>query len=521
LAAGAGALLAAAFPGLGWSFCAWFALVPLLRAIDGESVGTSFRLGWIAGVLFFGLSLDWMPATIARAGATNRFALWMPLAATATTLALYPAVFAAGLRYWQTRVAGDGLAIAIALWVGLEWCRSTFFLPCPWDLLGYSQAPSLRLLQLCELTGIYGVSALVVGVNHGLYSVLAGRARPVRLILLGAAWLLAMLYGDRRMTEVRAERPQRTMRVALVQPAIEPNQKWDPSVRESVVREQEELSRVAVAQGAELVVWPEASAPFVFAEDDVYASDPPRFAPDHRLRERFVGFVRALGVPVLFGAPALAKRAVGRGVAWSSLNRSLLLGPSGRLEATYDKMILVPFGEYVPLSRMLWFVPKLVPAVGDFVPGSGPTLFAVHGASFAVLICYEAIFPDFVRALVARGAEFLVNQTNDGWFGNSRAPLQHLSMAAVRAIENRVPLVRVANTGISAVVGPDGAIETSIPLGARLVRIAEIGVARGPNTFYTRHGDWFAHAAVLAAAFMLVYASWTLPGPQPAAVEVG
>jgi apolipoprotein N-acyltransferase len=162
-----------------------------------------------------------------------------------------------------------------------------------------------------------------------------------------------------------------------------------------------------------------------------------------------------------------------------------------------------------------------VPAVGDFVPGSEPTLFAVHGASFAVLICYEAIFPDFVRRLVARGAEVLVNQTNDGWFGDSRAPLQHLSMAAVRAIENRVPLVRVANTGISAVVAPDGAIESSIPLGARGVRVAEIGVARRPNTFYTRHGDWFAHAAVLVAAFMLMYASWTLRGAEPAAVEVG
>jgi apolipoprotein N-acyltransferase len=495
--------------------------VPLFRAIDGESVGRAFRLGWIAGVLFFGLSLDWMPATMARAGATNRFALWMPLAATAATLALYPALFAAGLRYWQARVGGDGLAIAIALWVGLEWCRSTLFLPCPWDLLGYSQVPSLRLLQLCDLTGIYGVSALVVAVNHGLYSVLTARARLVRLALLGAVLLLVLLYGDRRMTELHAERPPRTLRVALVQPAIEPNQKWDPSARENVVTEQEELSRVAVAQEADLVVWPEASAPFVFAEDDVYASDSPRFAPDHRLRERLVEFVRTLGVPVLFGAPALSKQSVGHGLAWSPLNRSLLLEPSGRLEATYDKMILVPFGEYVPLPRIFWFVPKLVPAVGDFVPGSGPTLFAVRGVSFAVLICYEAIFPDFVRRRVAGGAELLVNQTNDGWFGNSRAPLQHLSMATVRAIENRVPLVRVANTGISAVVSPDGAIELSIPLGARGVRVAEIGAARRRDTFYTRHGDWFAHAAVLAAAFMLMYASWTLPGPQPAAVEVG
>ena len=518
LAAAAGALLAAAFPKPGWGACAWFALVPLLRAIDGESVGRAFRLGWIAGALFFCLSLDWIPATLARAGGTSRFAAWMPLAAVAAALALYPALFAAGLRYWQTRVGGDGLAMAIALWVGLEWCRATLLLPCPWDLLGYSQSASLRLLQVCEITGIYGVSALVVGVNHGLYGLLARRTRPVRLALLGALCALAVWYGDRRIAEIRAERPQRTLRIALVQPAIDSDQKWDPSTREETLSLQEELSRAAAAQGADLVVWPEASAPYIFAEDRVYASAPRRFAADRQSRDRMITFVQSLGKPLLFGSTALLQRAVGRGEAWSPLNRSLLLAPSGRLEAQYDKIILVPFGEYVPLSRFLWFVPKLVPSVGDFVPGSGPTLFALRDTHFAVLICYEAIFPDFARSLVARGADFLVNQTNDGWFGDSRAPFRHLAMAAVRAIENRVALVRVANTGISAVVRPDGAIESTIPLGTRGVRIAEVGTDRRASTFYTRHGDWFAKAAVLAAALMLVYAGWTIPGPQPAAV---
>lgn len=514
LAAAAGALLAAAFLGPGWSACAWFALVPLLRAVDGESFGRAFRLGWIAGALFFFLALDWIPGTLVRAGVTTRLAAWMPLAAMAAALALYPALFAAGLRYWQTRVGGDGLGMAIALWVGLEWCRATLLLPCPWDLLGYSQSASLRLMQLCEITGIYGVSALVIGVNHGLYSLLAGRARSVRLALLGAVCALAVWYGDRRIVEIRAERPLRTLRIAMVQPAIDPLRKWDPSTREQILAVQEELSRTAAARGADLVVWPETSAPYVFAEDEVYASDPPRFAADRQSRDRMIAFVQSLGRPLLFGSPALTKRSVGRGQAWSPLNRSLLLAPSGRLEAHYDKMILVPFGEYVPLSRLLWFVRKLVPGEDDFLPGSGPTLFAVRDAHFAVLICYEAIFPDFVRTMVARGADVLVNQTNDGWFGDSSAPVRHLAMAAVRAIENRVVLVRVANTGISAVVRPDGAIESTIPLGTRAVRIAEVGTDRRAGTFYGRHGDWFAQASVLAAAVMLVYASWSIPGPE-------
>jgi apolipoprotein N-acyltransferase len=364
------------------------------------------------------------------------------------------------------------------------------------------------------------VSALVIGVNHGLYGLLARRRRPVRLALLGALCALCVWYGDRRIAEIRAEQPQRTLRIAMVQPAIDPLRKWDPSAREEILAVQEELSRAAAARGADLVVWPETSTPYVFAQDEVYASDPQRFAPDRRLRDRMIGFVQSLGRPLLFGSPALTKRTVGRGQAWSPVNRSLLLAPSGRLEAQYDKIILVPFGEYVPLSRFLWFVRKLVPSEGDFVPGDGPTLFALHDAHLAVLICYEAIFPDFVRTMVARGADVLVNQTNDGWFGDSRAPVRHLAMAAVRAIENRVPLVRVANTGISAVVRPDGAIESAIPLGTRAVGIAEVGADRRAVTFYGLHGDWFAQTAVLAAAVMLVYASWSIRGPEPAAVGV-
>jgi apolipoprotein N-acyltransferase len=168
-------------------------------------------------------------------------------------------------------------------------------------------------------------------------------------------------------------------------------------------------------------------------------------------------------------------------------------------------MILVPFGEYVPGGSLLWFLEKLVPGVGNFLPGSEPTIFDLDDTRFAVLICYEAIFPDFVRRFVDRGATFLVNQTNDAWFGDTEAPLQHLDMAIVRAVENRVPLVRVANTGISAVVDIDGRIEARMPLSARGTEVVEIGL-RDEATFYTRHGDFFAGTAMLAALLLLLYA---------------
>ena len=231
-----------------------------------------------------------------------------------------------------------------------------------------------------------------------------------------------------------------------------------------------------------------------------------------------ITFVQGLGKPLLFGSTALTKRAVGRGVAWSPLNRSLLLAPSGRLEAQYDKI------DARAVRRVRAAVPlpsscdKIVPSVGDFVPGSGPTLFALRDTHFAVLICYEGIFPGLTRRFVARGADFLVNITNDAWFGDSRAPYQHLAMATVRAIENRVaagPRREHRNLGGRT---PRRRHRIDDPLGTRGVRIAEVGTDRRASTFYTRHGDLFVKAAVLAAALMLVYAGWTIPGPQPAAV---
>jgi apolipoprotein N-acyltransferase len=519
-AASSGLLLAAAFPALDWSICAWFGLVPLLRAIEGESVGRALRLGWIAGVAFFLVALDWIPATIVRAGGLGPFVAVFPLVALAGALAVYFALFAAGLRYWQIHTGRDGFAFAVVLWVALEWCRATTLVACPWELIGYSQIMNRRLMQIADVTGVYGVSALVVAMNHALHATSARRAVAARFALVVAFFGAAILYGGHRAKEFSSKGGDKALRVALVQPAIDANEKWDPARREAALAVQEELSRAAVAGGAELVVWPEASAPYLFAADDFYARDPDAFARDRMLRDRTTAFARELATPLLIGSPAPIVHRVGRGEVWNSLNRSLLLGVDGTVVAHYDKTILVPFGEYVPFARLLFFVRRLVPGVGDFVAGTEPTAFHAGGARFAVLICYEATFADFARRLVDDGAEFLVNQTNDGWFGDSSAPVEHLAMASVRAIENRVPLVRVANTGISAVVRPDGRIDDVIALGVRGVRVAEIRPGAPPRTFYTRHGDLFALTALLAAAIMLLYAGWVSPGPEPARVPV-
>jgi apolipoprotein N-acyltransferase len=518
-AAASGVLLACSFPPLGWSLAGWLALVPLFYAIDGERPLRVFRLGWLAGLVFFALIFQWVPGTIDRTVSSGLLPSLGPLLLLSLVLGLYLGMFAVGLRFFESHVLRHGLIFAPVWWVALEWSRAEAILPCPWEILGYSQAENLTVVQIVDMTGIYGVSALIVAVNHVLYDAVARRAGwQTRLGIVAALCLAVHLYGVARMAEVAAERPERTVRIGLVQPAIDPHEKWDWTRLQAVMEVQEDLARQAVAGGAELAVWPEASAPFVFASNEFYSLDPERFAQDRRLREDLLDFVRALGRPLLLGSPALVRRDLGRGEVWRSLNRSLLIEPTAAVPTHYDKMILVPFGEYVPWRRVLFFVDKLVPGIGDFEPGTEAVLFPIGHARFAVLVCYEAIFPDFVRRFVDRGASLLVNQTNDAWFGDSAAPAQHLAMASIRAIENRTPLVRVANTGISAVVDPDGRARGEMPLGERGFRVVEVGIGGRASSFYTRHGDVFALAAALAAVLLLLYAGWMAPGPEPALV---
>ncbi len=515
-AASSGALLASAFAPLEWSALAWVALVPLLYAIDGERPARAFRLGWLAGAVFFGLTFTWIPGTITRTTGAPGVVTIVPLVVLASVLAVYVGVFASALRFVDARLPRYFAAYASLAWVALEWVRGWAVLPCPWELLGVSQGANLPLVQIAEVTGVYGVSALVVCANAVLYEWIARRpgAAP-RLTAVVLTVVAVAGYGSLRIRAVEALRGERTVRLGLVQPAIDPNEKWDPARRIAVLELQEDLARRAADDGAELVIWPEASAPFVFASDELYAVEPERFAEDRARRDELLAFFRDLHRPLLFGSPTLTRHALGRGETWRSLNRALLADADGSIVARYDKTILVPFGEYVPWPRLLFFVDKLVPGVGDFEPGGEPTLFPLGDSRFATVVCYEAIFPDFVRKFVDRGASLLVNQTNDAWFGDGAGPAQHLALAKIRAIETRTPLVRVANTGISVVVDPSGRERLRIGLGERVARVIAVEIGNRPATFYVRHGDAFARAAALAALVLLVYAGWTSRAPEP------
>lgn len=480
LAVGSGVLLALAFPKVDWHVLAWMAFVPLLWLVRDQGPRRAFTLGWLSGVGFYLCTLYWVIDTIGLYSNIPHVVAVGPLLLLCAVLAAYTGVFAAGASLAADR-GTTLLILGPALWVGLEWVRSFFLIGFPWVGLGYSQYGFLNLIQFAEFTGVYGVSALVMLGNCILFVVLSrsgpGRGRLLVLLLV----LLASLagWGSWRRGQLAGMPPEYTLHVGIAQGNVAQDRKWDPDHQETTIARYEQLTRRLAEDGVDLVVWPEAAVPFFFQSDVTY-------------RGRLLDLSQETKTPILFGSPAFWPR--GGGV--TLFNRTYLLSPQATVVDSYDKMILTPFGEYVPFQDgLFFFVQKMVDGIGDFAPGSRPTVFTLPFGTFSVLVCYEGVFPELARDFVRRGAALLVNVTNDAWFGETSAPYQHLVMEAMRTVENRVPLVRAANTGISAIVGIDGDITARTELSETTHLAGRLAWPR-VTTVYTRYGDWFVFACL-------------------------
>ncbi len=482
-----GVVLALAFPRPELPLLAWVGLVPSLVAAVGGTPRAAFGWGWLGGTLFFLVLLRWLDYTFRQYSAIPWPLTWVPITALAAYCGAYPALVCAALS-WLRRRAGIGLALAgaPAIWVVAEWTRGWLLGGFPWGLLGYSQYRLLPTIQIAELTGVYGVSFLVVAVNAALagLQILPGPAG--RRGLLAAALLVggSLAFGLSRLSET-AE-PE-TVSVALVQPSIDQPLKWDRARQTQTIETYLALTKEAIAASVDLVVWPETASPTVFRRD-------------HELQARLRGLVAAAGTSVLVGSVDVTDSAPAR------YTNSVFWFTNRGIEGRYDKMHLVPFGEYVPLSSVIGFVRSWAEFIAELEPGPGPVVFQGPPAPFAVVICYEGIFPELVRELVRGGARLLVNMTNDAWFGQTSGPLQHLAMYPLRAVENRIAIGRAANTGVSAFISPTGQIESEAGLYARRVLVDRLAV-RNRATVFTRFGDWFVGACV---ALAMTLGAWAL-----------
>ena len=502
-------LLALAMPGrVGWWPLLFVALVPLLLVTLSARPGRSALVGFVCGLVTHLALLYWILIVLGRYGGLPFYLSLPGLVLLAAYMALYPAVFCALLsllagRSWhRERPVASLVWLAPVLWVGLDWLRSVLFTGFPWMDLGYGLYAQPQLIQGADLGGHHLVTFGVVLCNSLLVGIVDRQRRDVRwnihrergLLLLACATLvflggysavryrIAVHYGPRALQA----------QVAVVQGNVDQMVKWSPAFKTATVDTYLRLSREAIGEAdVELVVWPETALPFYPQRD--------------QLTGRLAAFTGAANTWLLTGAPlfTLTPQTDGSELV-RHYNGAILLGPDGRIAASHAKQHLVPFGEYVPLRPYLPFLEPLVVSIGDFAAGTSDEPLALGPMRLGMLICYESIFPEIARQSVTRGANLLVNLTNDAWYGRSSAPHQSMAMAVFRAVENKRALVRAANTGISGFVDPVGRIVERSGLFVEAALVSRMPLLDG-QTVFNRQGHLFGPAcAVLIPLFLLL-----------------
>ena len=511
-AAASGVLLALSFPKYGHPAFGWIALTPLLVALAGESRITNrkslslrgaFLLGLVTGIVYFTGTLYWITRVMAVYGGLQTWVAVLVNAALIAYLALFPAVFATVTRRIVIAHGRPALMAAPLVWVATELGRTHILTGFPWVLLGYSQTTVLPIAQFASLFGVYGVSMMVAAVNAALAVVARGpgtnaigipkgvpyaRDRFSPLVVVSTIVIAIGLWGSRRAAGAEWTRAGEAIRVGLIQGNVDQAEKQNPARADEIFVSYLRMTRQALGQGAEFIMWPESSTPFLF-EEDVAASGQIRT------------MARQAQVPILIGSDQIERGPGG----FKYYNSAFLVRPDGTSGAAYRKMHLVPFGEYVPLKRVLFFAAPLVEAVSDFSSGEDAVLLPVGNHKISTSICYEVVYPDLVRRFVTGGSEMLTTITNDAWFGPTSAPYQHFEQASMRAIEEGRYMVRAANTGISGIVDPYGRVLERTDIFQTAVLVGEARFLR-TSTFYARHGDILAYASVVVTVALLVLA---------------
>ena len=486
------------------------ALVPLILAVFSPGSGPhassvapvrprrAFALGLACGAVYFAGTLYWLVETMTTFGG-----LATPLAVLAAMLlvaylALFPAIFALLLRRAARAFGARGMLLAPVFWVTTELGRQYVWDGFPWALLGYSQVTVLPVAQLASIVGVYGLSALLAASATGIAYAIAARGRDRWIPLAAAVVLVAAvtLWGSARLKGAALASAGDSVRVAVLQGNIAQEDKWNPALRDAITDRYIAMTRDALVRGATFILWPESSTPFYFERDLVRGAAIRRLASEG-------------GATLLIGSDQVEPLRAVAGASQPSAeeryyNAAFLVKPDGGIGAVYRKMHLVPFGEYVPAKRLLFFVGPIVEAVSDFSAGTDPVLLPVGAHQVSTAICYEVIYASLMRGFVSAGSELLTTITNDAWYGRSSAAYQHWDQAALRAIEGGRYLARAANTGISGFVDPYGRVLRRSDLFEQALLVEDLRFLRH-RTVYSRIGDlaaWLSLAATIAVVLV-------------------
>jgi apolipoprotein N-acyltransferase len=494
------------FPLPGFYFLSWLALTPLLLALlrarpAGElemagslrlrpaSPGQAFLLAYVCGILWYAGTCYWIYDTMRQFGGLSAPMAVLALFLFCCYLGLYHGLFGL-LLSWLVGPGRDYRRVLVTapfLWVAVELAR-TRVTGFPWNLLGIAQVDNLALCRVAGWTGVYGISFEIVLVNIALAAAFLV-PRQKRGAMLAAAFAAAAVLQAGKLVDAPPAPANRS--ALLVQENVPVSFDWTrPEALQQILTDLTALSEnsaMAPAAKVDLIVWPESPAPF--------------FDNDARFRTAVSDMARQTRAWIVTGVIGTGPHAAGEDPP--VFNSAALINPEGDWTARYDKIHLVPFGEYLPFPSLFSFAGGLTREVGRFEHGAPRTPLDAGGERLGVFICYESIFPDEVRQFADQGAQMFVNISNDGWYGDSGAYAQHLNQTRMRAIENNRWLLSATDTGVTASIDPWGRVAARIPRKERAALVAPYGL-NSVTTFYTRHGDWFAFACAIISTGALL-----------------
>jgi apolipoprotein N-acyltransferase len=475
LPAFSGLLLVLIQPPISLFFLAYVSLIPLLHSLKQGKRYHNFLSGFVCGVVSYLGLVYWVVVAMNRYGGINMFLSSLILLLLVLYLSLYSALFALSVPYLEEHISLPSYISAPIIWVLLEYLRSTALTGFPWSLLAHSQHPWLHLIQAASVTGTYFISFLIVSVNCIIHHAIKRKVLPLAFTSVILAFFAAsIVFGVTQLTNRDEER----YTAAIIQGNITQDIKWDDSARAKTIKIYY-TKTLDSGKGNDLVIWPETALPLIYNEEkelsDLMAALPPR-----------------INAHVLFGT--VSKDRTGR-----FYNSTYLLDKEGKVEGYYNKVHLVPFGEYTPLISYLPFLEKITATGSGFSPGRSHDPAYTRLGRIGILICYEGIFPYITNDTVRRGAQVLVNITNDAWYDRTSAAYQHFAFYIFRAIETDRYVLRAANTGISAIIDSRGRVLAKTPIFEELVLRGRFAI-KDTETFYVRHGDYFVPLAGLYLA---------------------
>ena len=490
LSLASGALFAFAFPNVAQGWLAFFAFAPLLIAIQrAKSTRESFLLGWLAQTTAWLIMVPWVVRVMSHYGGLPKLTGILLFVAMALYLGLYGGLFALLVRRLRLGLRFMPWLLVPLAWAVIEFARTYLFTGFPWNLLATAIVDYTPLIQIDRFGGPYFVGALIVLPSVVIAWWITQKPNQIARVLVAGSLgiLLLVWWGTGLVASKLIARPNATPAItaALLQPNISQEMRWNEAQVLTIYTKMMEMTERAATNGAKVVIWPESTVPLSYTETPFY-------------RDSIEEISKRRNIDIILGSVATDPTRPQR--LWNSA----FLVSSGITIGHYDKIRLVPFGEYVPLRRVLFFAEKLVRAVGEFEFGTNEK--PLGGLlTYGPAICYEIVYPQLTRSQIRNGANVLVTITNDAWYDGTSAPAQHLWQARLRAIEGNRYLLRAATTGISAYIDPTGQLLETIPMGRDGIIYAKFQ-PRTALTPYVRFGDWFAWAAVVMVLIGLFYA---------------